>query len=50
MISSPSQVIRCAAPTGIGVLYGKFDLLQMTDPFMLGGGNNAVLIYAVIFY
>ena len=28
-------------PTGIGVLYGKFELLQKTDPFMLGGGSNA---------
>lgn len=28
-------------PTGIGVLYGKFELLQDTDPFMSGGGNNA---------
>lgn len=32
---------KMCGPTGIGVLYGKFDLLQMTDPFMLGGGNNA---------
>ncbi|MPM83894.1 Cysteine desulfurase SufS [bioreactor metagenome] len=29
------------APTGIGVLYGRYDLLQLTDPFMLGGGSNA---------
>lgn len=28
-------------PTGIGVLYGKFDLLRQTDPLMSGGGNNA---------
>ena len=32
---------KMCGPTGIGVLYGKFDLLQITDPFMLGGGNNA---------
>ncbi len=32
---------KMCGPTGIGVLYGKFDLLQKTDPFMLGGGNNA---------
>ena len=28
-------------PTGIGILYGKYELLQKTDPFMSGGGNNA---------
>ena len=28
-------------PTGIGVLYGKYEYLQMMDPFMLGGGSNA---------
>lgn len=32
---------KMCGPTAIGVLYGKFDLLQITDPFMLGGGNNA---------
>ena len=28
-------------PTGIGVLYGKFDLLQDTSPTRFGGGSNA---------
>ena len=32
---------KMCGPTGIGVLYGKFELLQKTDPFMLGGGSNA---------
>lgn len=32
---------KMCAPTGIGVLYGRYDLLQLTDPFMLGGGSNA---------
>ena len=32
---------KMCGPTGIGILYGKFELLQVTDPFMLGGGNNA---------
>ncbi len=27
-------------PTGIGILYGKFDLLKQTDPFLFGGGMN----------
>ncbi|MBO4245591.1 MAG: cysteine desulfurase [Bacilli bacterium] len=27
-------------PTGIGVLYGKKDLLELTDPINLGGGMN----------
>lgn len=35
---------------GIGVLYAKYDLLQM-DPFMLGGGvENARTISVVTFY
>lgn len=29
-------------PTGIGVLYGKFDLLDKVKPFNYGGGMNAV--------
>lgn len=29
-------------PTGIGVLYGKFDLLDEVKPFNYGGGMNAV--------
>jgi len=32
---------KLCGPTGIGVLYGKFDLLVKTDPFMTGGGMNA---------
>ena len=32
---------KLCGPTGIGVLYGKYNLLKMTDPFMTGGGNNA---------
>ena len=32
---------KMCGPTGIGVLYGKYDLLVKTDPFMTGGGMNA---------
>ncbi len=32
---------KVCGPTGIGVLYGKFDLLSKMEPFMTGGGNNA---------
>jgi cysteine desulfurase/selenocysteine lyase len=32
---------KLCGPTGIGVLYGKFALLDKTDPFMTGGGMNA---------
>lgn len=32
---------KLCGPTGIGVLYGKFNLLVKTDPFMTGGGMNA---------
>ena len=32
---------KMCGPTGIGVLYGKYDLLKQTDPFMTGGGMNA---------
>jgi len=32
---------KLCGPTGIGVLYGKYALLQKTDPFMTGGGMNA---------
>lgn len=32
---------KLCGPTGVGVLYGKFELLQKSDPFMLGGGSNA---------
>ena len=29
-------------PTGIGVLYGKFELLDKVEPFNYGGGMNAI--------
>jgi len=32
---------KLCGPTGIGVLYGKYSLLQKMDPFMTGGGMNA---------
>jgi cysteine desulfurase/selenocysteine lyase len=32
---------KLCGPTGIGVLYGKYDLLCKMDPFMTGGGMNA---------
>jgi cysteine desulfurase/selenocysteine lyase len=32
---------KLCGPTGVGALYGKYELLQQTDPFMLGGGSNA---------
>ncbi len=32
---------KMCGPTGIGVLYGKFKLLDATEPFMMGGGMNA---------
>lgn len=32
---------KLCGPTGVGVLYGKYELLQKMDPFMLGGGSNA---------
>lgn len=32
---------KLCGPTGIGVLYGKYALLQQMDPFMTGGGMNA---------
>jgi cysteine desulfurase / selenocysteine lyase len=32
---------KLCGPTGIGVLYGKFNLLKTMDPFMTGGGMNA---------
>ena len=32
---------KLCGPTGVGVLYGKYELLEITDPFMLGGGSNA---------
>ncbi len=32
---------KCCAPTGIGVLYGKKELLEMMTPQILGGGSNS---------
>ncbi|MCQ2793919.1 MAG: aminotransferase class V-fold PLP-dependent enzyme [Bacilli bacterium] len=32
---------KMCGPTGIGVLYGKFALLDKTDPLMTGGGMNS---------
>lgn len=32
---------KMCGPTGIGVLYGKYELLDAMDPLYLGGGSNA---------
>ena len=32
---------KLCGPTGIGVLYGKYELLEKMDPLMSGGGMNA---------
>ena len=32
---------KMLAPSGIGVLYGKKDILEKTDSYMMGGGSNA---------
>lgn len=32
---------KMCGPTGIGVLYGKYDLLDKMDPLLSGGGMNA---------
>lgn len=32
---------KLLGPTGIGVLYGKYDLLKITDPLMTGGGQTS---------
>ncbi len=32
---------KCCGPTGVGVLYGKYDLLRQTDAYFMGGGANA---------
>lgn len=31
---------KMCGPTGIGVMYGKYDLLKITEPLRLGGGSN----------
>ena len=32
---------KMCGPTGVGILYGKYELLNKTDPLMSGGGMNA---------
>lgn len=32
---------KLCGPTGVGVLYGKMDLLKQCEPLYLGGGSNA---------
>ncbi len=32
---------KMLGPAGIGILYGKFDLLERMDPIFYGGGSNA---------
>ncbi|WP_296879890.1 SufS family cysteine desulfurase [Thomasclavelia sp.] len=32
---------KMCGPTGVGILYGKYDLLQETNPTRLGGGSNS---------
>ncbi len=32
---------KMCGPTGVGVLYGKFELLEASEPFLIGGGSNA---------
>ncbi len=32
---------KMCGPSGVGVLYGKYNLLEKMDAFMLGGGSNA---------
>lgn len=32
---------KMCGPTGVGVMYGKYEYLQKMDPFNLGGGSNA---------
>lgn len=32
---------KMLGPSGVGVLYGKYDLLKQMDPVFLGGGANA---------
>lgn len=35
---------KMCGPTGIGVLYGKKELLEEVEPLTLGGGMNESLI------
>lgn len=32
---------KMCGPTGVGILYGKYELLSKMDPLMIGGGSNA---------
>lgn len=32
---------KLCGPTGVGVLYGKYELLEDMEPMLLGGGSNA---------
>ncbi len=32
---------KMCGPTGVGILYGKYELLQDMEPFLFGGGSNA---------
>lgn len=32
---------KMCGPTGVGILYGKYELLSKMDPLLLGGGSNA---------
>ena len=32
---------KMCGPTGIGVLYGRYELLKVMDPFLSGGGMNS---------
>jgi len=32
---------KMCGPTGVGILFGKYEHLLAMDPFMLGGGSNA---------
>lgn len=34
---------KLGGPTGVGVLYGKYELLDDLDPFYLGGGMNNII-------
>ena len=32
---------KMCGPTGIGALIGKYEILEKTDPYIVGGGNNS---------